>query len=173
MPQLGESAAAQDAAREMTVSSSTMCRDDRSYAHALRGCVATGCRSVPGRGIVEDLAAVSEREQSVTSRHDVRTWSEVIPSQRPDLLVPVPDLVRSPQASAEELVEQPMTPEDVAALLRIDRETVYRMARRGTLPAFKVSNKWRFLPSRLQRWMEEGETSDTSDARDLRYRRRR
>jgi hypothetical protein len=31
------------------------------------------------------------------------------------------------------------------------------MARRGELPAFKVSNRWRFLPSHLQRWMEEQE----------------
>jgi hypothetical protein len=28
------------------------------------------------------------------------------------------------------------------------------MARRGELPAFKVSSRWRFLPSHLQRWME-------------------
>ncbi len=58
---------------------------------------------------------------------------------------------------AAEVVEHPMTPEDVAVLLRIDRETVYRMARRGQLPAFKVSSRWRFLPSHLQRWMEEQE----------------
>ena len=45
-------------------------------------------------------------------------------------------------------------PEDVA-VVTIDRDTVYRMARRGELPAFKVSSRWRFLPSRLQRWMEE------------------
>ena len=54
----------------------------------------------------------------------------------------------------QEPVEQPLTPEDVAALLRIDRETVYRMGGRGELPAFKVSSRWRFLPSHLQRWME-------------------
>ena len=58
---------------------------------------------------------------------------------------------------AAEVVEHPMTPEDVAVLLRIDRETVYRMARRGQLPAFKVSSRWRFLPSHLQRWMEDQE----------------
>lgn len=58
------------------------------------------------------------------------------------------------------VVEYPMTPEDVAVLLRIDRETVYRMARRGELPAFKVSNRWRFLPSHLQRWMEGQEVRD-------------
>jgi excisionase family DNA binding protein len=56
-----------------------------------------------------------------------------------------------------EVVEHPLTPEDVAVLLQVDRETVYRMARRGELPAFKVSSRWRFLPSRLQRWMEEQE----------------
>ena len=57
-------------------------------------------------------------------------------------------------SAAGAVVEHPMTPEDVALLLQIDRETVYRMARRGELPAFKVSNRWRFLPSHLQRWME-------------------
>lgn len=67
-------------------------------------------------------------------------------------------LVSRVAASAPgEVVEHPMTPEDVADLLRIDRETVYRMARRGQLPAFKVSSRWRFLPSHLQRWMEEQE----------------
>ncbi len=60
-------------------------------------------------------------------------------------------------STRDEAVEHPMTPEDVAVLLRIDRETVYRMARRGELPAFKVSSRWRFLPSRLQRWMQEQE----------------
>ena len=39
----------------------------------------------------------------------------------------------------DETVEHPLTPEDVAALLQVDRETIYRMARRGELPAFKVS----------------------------------
>jgi excisionase family DNA binding protein len=60
-------------------------------------------------------------------------------------------------STLDEVVEHPLTPEDVAVLLGIDRETVYRMARRGDLPAFKVSSRWRFLPSRLQRWMEEQE----------------
>ena len=60
-------------------------------------------------------------------------------------------------SAVDAVVEHPLTPEDVAVLLQIDRETVYRMARRGELPAFKVSSRWRFLPSRLQRWMEEQE----------------
>ena len=60
-------------------------------------------------------------------------------------------------SAVDAVVEHPLTPEDVAVLLQIDRETVYRMARRGELPAFKVSSRWRFLPSRLQHWMEEPE----------------
>jgi excisionase family DNA binding protein len=69
-----------------------------------------------------------------------------------------PELARSAAVSTpDEVVEHPMTPEEVAMLLQIDRETVYRMARRGELPAFKVSSRWRFLPSRLQRWMEDQE----------------
>ena len=60
-------------------------------------------------------------------------------------------------STIEEVVEHPLTPEDVAVLLQIDRETVYRMARRGDLPAFKVSSRWRSLRSRLQCWMEEQE----------------
>ena len=75
-----------------------------------------------------------------------------VPSLAPEL--PINMLA----GAIDEVVEHPMTPEDVAALLRVDRETVYRMARRGELPAFKVSSRWRFLPSRLQRWMEEQET---------------
>jgi len=75
-------------------------------------------------------------------------------------------------STVEEALEQPMTPEDVAALLQVDRETVYRMARRGALPAFKVSNRWRFLPSRLQRWMLDGQGTTTSAERGLQYGRR-
>ena len=81
------------------------------------------------------------------------------PSHRGEALEVTPSaLVGSVTANVSaEIVEHPMTPEDVADLLRIDRETVYRMARRGQLPAFKVSSRWRFLPSHLQRWMEAQE----------------
>jgi excisionase family DNA binding protein len=47
-----------------------------------------------------------------------------------------------------------LTPEDVAELLHIDRETVYRMARRHEIPAFKVGTKWRFRRASLRVWMQ-------------------
>jgi excisionase family DNA binding protein len=47
-----------------------------------------------------------------------------------------------------------LTPEDVAELLHVDRETVYRMARRHEIPAFKVGTKWRFRRASLRVWMQ-------------------
>jgi excisionase family DNA binding protein len=97
------------------------------------------------------------------------TWSQDSIRNDASLRSPTgPQGLQSPAADSElassafvsaagGVVEHPMTPEDVAVLLQIDRETVYRMSRRGELPAFKVSNRWRFLPSHLQRWMEEQE----------------
>jgi excisionase family DNA binding protein len=48
-----------------------------------------------------------------------------------------------------------LTPEDVAELLQVDRETIYRMARRGDLPAIKVARHWRFRAARIERWLWE------------------
>ena len=36
-----------------------------------------------------------------------------------------------------------LTPEEVAQLLRLDKETVYRNLRLGRLPGAKVGGKWR------------------------------
>lgn len=48
-----------------------------------------------------------------------------------------------------------LTPEDVAELLQVDRETIYRMARRGELPAIKVARHWRFRAARIERWLRD------------------
>ena len=64
---------------------------------------------------------------------------------------------RGPQrATATVPLDEPevLTPEDVAELLHIDRETVYRMARRREIPAFKVGTKWRFRRAGLSVWMQ-------------------
>jgi excisionase family DNA binding protein len=53
-----------------------------------------------------------------------------------------------------------LTPKDVADLLHVDRETVYRMARRHQIPAFKVGTKWRFRRIGLRVWMQELEARD-------------
>src|SRR4051794_35709685 len=53
-----------------------------------------------------------------------------------------------------------LTPEDVAELLQVDRETVYRMARRGELPAIKVARHWRLRAARIERWLRELEDGE-------------
>ena len=46
-----------------------------------------------------------------------------------------------------------MTLEEVARYLRINKSTVYRMARDGTLPAWKLGNAWRFKKESIERWI--------------------
>ncbi len=46
-----------------------------------------------------------------------------------------------------------MTLEEVARYLRINKSTVYRLARNGTLPAWKLGNVWRFKKEALEGWI--------------------
>jgi excisionase family DNA binding protein len=46
-----------------------------------------------------------------------------------------------------------MTLEEVARYLRINKSTVYRMARDGTLPAWKLGNVWRFKKEAIESWI--------------------
>ena len=46
-----------------------------------------------------------------------------------------------------------MTLEEVARYLRINKSTVYRMARDGTLPAWKLGNVWRFKKEAIEGWI--------------------
>lgn len=51
--------------------------------------------------------------------------------------------------------EQAMTVRDVAGYLNVDEKTVYRLAKRGDLPGFKVAGAWRFKRSDLDRWIDQ------------------
>lgn len=48
-----------------------------------------------------------------------------------------------------------LTLPEVAGLLKVAEKTVYTMAQRGQLPAFKVRGQWRFKQSDLDQWIEE------------------
>jgi excisionase family DNA binding protein len=50
-------------------------------------------------------------------------------------------------------VEEVLTPDDAADLLRSDAATVIAMAEDGKLPARKVGDEWRFTRSALLRWL--------------------
>jgi excisionase family DNA binding protein len=50
-------------------------------------------------------------------------------------------------------VDEVLTPEEAAELLRSETATVIQMAEDGTLPARKVGDEWRFARSALMRWL--------------------
>jgi len=59
-----------------------------------------------------------------------------------------------------------MTLQEVADFLRVHPNTVYRLARKGTLSAFKIGSDWRFHRSSIEEWMRRGhlvQPSSTSD----------
>jgi excisionase family DNA binding protein len=48
-----------------------------------------------------------------------------------------------------------LTLREVADLLKVAEKTVYTMAQRRELPAFKVRGQWRFKQADLDGWIEE------------------
>jgi len=48
-----------------------------------------------------------------------------------------------------------MTIGEVAAYLRLSKDTVYRMAQSGKIPASKVGTQWRFRQDDVDAWLEE------------------
>jgi excisionase family DNA binding protein len=52
----------------------------------------------------------------------------------------------------------------VARLLRVAEKTVYGLARRGEIPAFKVGGQWRFSRNAIDAWIEERSTTPADRA---------
>jgi excisionase family DNA binding protein len=48
-----------------------------------------------------------------------------------------------------------LTVKEVSELLKIHEATVYKMIRKGKIPAFKIGSDWRFLKHRIVRWLAE------------------
>ncbi len=48
-----------------------------------------------------------------------------------------------------------LTIPDVASLLKVAEKTVYGLAQKGDLPAFKVGGQWRFRRGAIDSWIEE------------------
>ncbi len=52
-------------------------------------------------------------------------------------------------------MDELMTLEEVAAYLRLSKDTLYRMAQTGKIPASKVGNQWRFRRTEIDTWLEQ------------------
>lgn len=58
-----------------------------------------------------------------------------------------------PDTTGDEL--ELLTTSQVAAILKLHRETVKQWCVSGRLPAFKVGKAWRVRRSELQKWIEQ------------------
>ncbi len=47
-----------------------------------------------------------------------------------------------------------LTVREVAGYLNVDEKTIYRLAKRGNLPGFKVAGTWRFKKGDIDGWIE-------------------
>lgn len=65
--------------------------------------------------------------------------------------------------SVEAQVREVMDIRLAADYLGISPDSLYRYASDGTVPAFRLGNRWRFKKSRLDQWME-----DQSDLKPVR-----
>jgi excisionase family DNA binding protein len=71
--------------------------------------------------------------------------------------MPVPNAKPTVQKSLDVEAGQPgakLTAVEVANFLRIHPSTVYRMAKRGELPGFKIGSDWRFSPGDIAEWLK-------------------
>lgn len=53
------------------------------------------------------------------------------------------------------MTDEILTLRGVAGLLKVADKTVYSMAQKGLLPAFKVGGQWRFKRTDIDRWIEQ------------------
>ena len=51
--------------------------------------------------------------------------------------------------------EKLLTVKEIAEYLQLDEHTIYRMARKGKIPAFKVAGQWRFKKELIEKWLEK------------------
>ena len=64
-------------------------------------------------------------------------------------------LMNRRKKNAQAMAPALMTLEEVASYLRLSKDTVYRMASAGKLPASKVGSQWRFRKVDVDLWLEK------------------
>lgn len=59
-----------------------------------------------------------------------------------------------PPGASPLITDEILTLPEVAQLLKVAEKTVYTMAQKGELPAFKVGGQWRFRRTDLDAWID-------------------
>lgn len=57
---------------------------------------------------------------------------------------------------------------EIARMLKVSRDTVYRLAGSGRIPGFKVGGQWRFFPSKIRDYLSSPKDPWVQPARALR-----
>lgn len=68
-------------------------------------------------------------------------------------------------------IEPAVKVDDIAKLLSVSKEKVYRVAQAGEIPAFKVGREWRFFPSKVIAHLEAPKDPWAQSSRSLARRR--
>ena len=63
-------------------------------------------------------------------------------------------------------MERLMTLVEVAGYLRLSRDSVYRMASTGNLPASKVGSQWRFRRNEVDLWLKKNKNVRRREMKD-------
>jgi excisionase family DNA binding protein len=50
-------------------------------------------------------------------------------------------------------VDEFYTLKELSKQLKLSTDTIYRMVRKGKIPAVKIGKKWRFRKSRIDEWL--------------------
>ena len=61
--------------------------------------------------------------------------------------------------------ERVLNTDEAAALLQIHPKTLQKLAREGTVPAFRIGDLWRFRASALDEWLRSGVSSNRHSCR--------
>ena len=54
-----------------------------------------------------------------------------------------------------------LTLQEVAAYLKLNEKTAYRLASKGTIPGFKVGGSWRFKSKDIADWIDKNKNKGT------------
>lgn len=62
------------------------------------------------------------------------------------------------------MVSDFLTAEEVAAYLKVDIMTVYRLAKDGRIPASKIGHLWRFKKTEIDEWFKSRHLNNQADS---------
>jgi excisionase family DNA binding protein len=57
-------------------------------------------------------------------------------------------------------MDRALTLNEVASLLKVHPSTIYKLLKRGQIPAFKIGVDWRFDRGSIDLWIQEREAAE-------------